>query len=74
MEINDIAIFMALYRNRSITKTAELLHYTQSNVSTRLMKLEKEFHVLFFSVPDQVLIYFLMENVLPICRCNGRYT
>ena len=48
MEINDIAIFLKLYRNRSITKTAELLHYTQSNVSTRLMKLEKEFHGTFF--------------------------
>lgn len=48
MELNDITIFMELYRNRSITKTAELLHYTQSNVSTRLMKLEKEFHGTFF--------------------------
>lgn len=48
MELNDITIFMELYRNRSITKTAELLHYTQSNVSTRLMKLEKEFHGIFF--------------------------
>ncbi|NNJ31691.1 LysR family transcriptional regulator [Lacrimispora defluvii] len=48
MEISDITIFMELYRNRSITKTAELLHYTQSNVSTRLMKLEKEFHATFF--------------------------
>ncbi|PPK83391.1 DNA-binding transcriptional LysR family regulator [Lacrimispora xylanisolvens] len=48
MEINDITIFMELYRNRSITKTAELLNYTQSNVSARLMKLEKEFHGTFF--------------------------
>ncbi|MDW2796107.1 LysR family transcriptional regulator [Clostridium boliviensis] len=48
MELNDITIFMELYRNRSITKTAEFLHYTQSNVSTRLMRLEKEFHGTFF--------------------------
>ncbi|MDF2889192.1 MAG: bacterial regulatory helix-turn-helix, lysR family protein [Lacrimispora sp.] len=48
MELNDITIFMELYKNRSITKTAELLHYTQSNVSTRLMKLENEFHCTFF--------------------------
>lgn len=48
MELNDITIFMELYKNKSITKTAELLHYTQSNVSTRLMKLENEFHGTFF--------------------------
>lgn len=48
MELNDIKIFMELYRSKSITKTAELLHYTQSNISTRLMKMEKEFHGTFF--------------------------
>ena len=48
MELNDIKIFIELYRSKSITKTGELLHYTQSNISTRLMKLEKEFHGTFF--------------------------
>lgn len=48
MELNDIKIFMELYRSKSITKTAEFLHYTQSNISTRLLKLEKEFHGTFF--------------------------
>ncbi len=41
MELNDIKIFIELYHNRSISRTAEKLNYTQSNVSTRLMKLER---------------------------------
>ncbi len=48
MELNDIKIFIELYKNRSISKTAEKLNYTQSNVSTRLMKLEKEFNTTLF--------------------------
>ncbi len=36
MKLNNIKFF------------AELLHYTQSNVSSRLMKLEKEFQGTFF--------------------------
>lgn len=48
MELNDIKIFIELYNNRSISKTAEKLNYTQSNVSTRLMKLEKEFNTQLF--------------------------
>lgn len=44
MELNDIRIFIELYRNKSISKTADKLNYTQSNISTRLMKLEKEFN------------------------------
>lgn len=48
MELNDIRIFIELYRNKSISKTADKLCYTQSNISTRLMKLEKEFNTVFF--------------------------
>lgn len=48
MELNDIRIFMELYQNKSISKTADKLNYTQSNISTRLMKLEKEFDTVFF--------------------------
>ncbi len=48
MELNDIRIFMALYYNKSISITADKLNYTQSNISTRLMKLEKEFNTIFF--------------------------
>lgn len=48
MELNDIKIFIELYKNLSISKTAEKLSYTQSNVSTRLMKLEQEFNTTFF--------------------------
>lgn len=49
MELNDIKIFIELYNNKSISNTAEKLNYTQSNISTRLMKLEKEFNVVFFT-------------------------
>ena len=49
MELNDIKIFIELYNNKSISKTAEKLNYTQSNISTRLMKLEKEFNIVFFT-------------------------
>jgi len=48
MELNDIKIFIEIYNNKSISKTAEKLNYSQSNISTRLMKLEKEFHTPFF--------------------------
>ncbi len=48
MELNDIKIFIELYKNRSISKTADLLGYTQSNISTRLMKLEQEFNTTLF--------------------------
>lgn len=48
MELNDLKIFIELYRNRSISKTAEKLNYTQSNISTRLMKLEQEFSTQLF--------------------------
>ena len=48
MELNDIKIFIEIYNNKSISKTAEKLNYSQSNISTRLMKLEKEFHIPFF--------------------------
>lgn len=48
MELNDVKIFIELYNNRSISKTAKKLNYTQSNVSTRLMKLEQEFNTSLF--------------------------
>lgn len=49
MELNDIHIFIELYKTRSISKTAEKLNYTQSNISTRLMKLEQEFNMHLFA-------------------------
>jgi DNA-binding transcriptional LysR family regulator len=48
MELNDLKIFIELYQNRSISKTAEKLSYTQSNISTRLIKLEQEFNTQLF--------------------------
>ncbi len=48
MELNDLKIFIELYHNRSISKTAEKLNYTQSNISTRLKKIEQEFNTQLF--------------------------
>lgn len=48
MELNDLRIFIELYQTRSISKTSEKLSYTQSNISTRLMKLEQEFNTALF--------------------------
>ncbi|BCJ98794.1 LysR family transcriptional regulator [Anaerocolumna chitinilytica] len=48
MELNDIRIFIELFQSKSVSRTAQNLNYTQSNVSARLMKLEKEFHSVFF--------------------------
>lgn len=63
MELNDIKIFLELYKTKSISKTAELLNYTQSNISTRLAKLEEEFHTPFFIRTKSGL------EILPSAEC-----
>jgi LysR family transcriptional regulator, cell division regulator len=68
MELNDIKIFIELYNNQSITKTAEKLNYTQSNISTRLMKLEKEFNAVFFTRTKAGL------EILPAAERFMKYT
>lgn len=72
MELNDLKIFIELYNNRSISKTAEKLNYTQSNISTRLMKLEQEFNTQLFIrtksglqiLPDTERFYFRAKKVV----------
>ncbi|MCI8423080.1 MAG: LysR family transcriptional regulator [Lawsonibacter sp.] len=43
MDYEDAKIYLELYRSRSITKTAQLVGLTQSAISQRLQKLEREF-------------------------------
>lgn len=72
MELNDLKIFIELYNNHSVSKTAEKLNYTQSNISTRLMKLEQEFNTQLFIrtkyglqlLPDTERFYFRAKKVV----------
>lgn len=43
MDYEDAKIYLELYRSRSITRTAQLVGLTQSAISQRLQKLEREF-------------------------------
>ena len=48
MDRTDIQLFLSIVRLSSITKAAELMHFTQSTVSYRLKSMEKELNVLLF--------------------------
>ncbi|MEW9700490.1 LysR family transcriptional regulator [Paenibacillus sp. SI8] len=48
MEITDLKVFMAVMEERSITRAAEKLDYVQSNITTRIRKIESELGVLLF--------------------------
>ncbi|MEA4849456.1 MAG: LysR family transcriptional regulator [Clostridiaceae bacterium] len=42
MNITDIEVFLAIVSQRSITKAAEVMHFSQSTISNRLKLLEEE--------------------------------
>lgn len=42
MDIKDLEIFRAVVNNKNVTKAAAELNYVQSNITNRLLKLEKE--------------------------------
>lgn len=48
MEIKQLKIFLTLARLRNFTKTAEELHYAQSNISSHIQNLEEELQVQLF--------------------------
>lgn len=48
MELSDLRIFQAIAEESSISRAAKRLDYVQSNVTTRLRKLEEELGVLLF--------------------------
>lgn len=57
MELSSLRIFQAVARERGVTRAAERLHCVQSNVTTRLRKLEEELGaVLFVRQPRAMLL------------------
>src|SRR5699024_2267197 len=48
MYIKDLSIFMTATRLGSISQTAETLNYAQSNITSRIKKLENELDVTLF--------------------------
>lgn len=42
MDLSDLRIFSAVVREGGVTRAAERLHRVQSNVTTRIRKLEEE--------------------------------
>lgn len=48
MNIKDLDIFITVAKEESISKTAERLNYVQSNISSRIQKLEKDLETILF--------------------------
>ncbi|SDC47822.1 DNA-binding transcriptional regulator, LysR family [Melghirimyces thermohalophilus] len=48
MNINDLRVFRVVAKKRSISYAAEELNYVQSNVTSRIKRLESEFNVTLF--------------------------
>ena len=48
MNIKDLQIFVTVAEEKNISKTAKKLNYVQSNISTRIQKLEKTFSTKLF--------------------------
>lgn len=48
MNLKHLTTFLVLSETKSFTKTAEQLHYAQSNVTTQIQKLEEELNVRLF--------------------------
>ena len=64
MELSDLRIFQAIAEESSISGAAKRLDYVQSNVTTRLRKLEEELGVLLFyrSVKGMTLTEKAMQS------------
>ncbi|GIO57438.1 LysR family transcriptional regulator [Paenibacillus cineris] len=57
MELTDLKVFMAIVKEGSITRAAEKLGYVQSNLTTRVRKLESELGAqLFLRTPKGVVL------------------
>ena len=48
MDRTDIELFLSIVEHNSISKAAEILHFSQSTVSYRLKCLEKELNISLF--------------------------
>lgn len=66
MDLKHLQTFLALSEIKSFTKTAEHLHYAQSNVTTQIQQLEDELHVrLFERIGKSVALTSVGTELIP---------
>ncbi len=69
LETKDLQLFMAVARNKSISRTAEQLFMSQSTVTTRLQRLERELgYQLFTRTPGGVQLSAAGQRLLPLAE------
>ncbi len=69
MDTKDIQLFLAIARIGSISKTAEQLFMSQSTVTTRLQRLERELgYMLFDRLPNGVHLTLQGQRFLPLAE------
>lgn len=69
MDLRQIQYFVALYEERSITKTARRLHVVQPAVSMQIRRIEVEYGVtLFERTPAGVIPNDAAQSIYPACR------
>ncbi len=69
MDTKDIQLFLAIARIGSISKTAEQLFMSQSTVTTRLQRLERELgYMLFDRLPNGVHLTLQGQHLLPLAE------
>lgn len=69
MDINLLKIFIAVCDNKSISKAAKELNFTQSNVTLRVKQLEKSLNIKFFHrVPKGVTLTLSAKKLYPYAK------
>ncbi|MCD8492389.1 MAG: LysR family transcriptional regulator [Geovibrio sp.] len=72
MDLNELKIFLEVYRTGTISSAAEKLNTVQSNVTARLKKLEDELNVsLFYRKSRGVEITSDGKRLLPYAKKNN---
>lgn len=66
MNLKHLSTFLVLSKIKNFTKTAEYLHYAQSNVTTQIKQLEEELNVkLFERIGKNVILTAEGEKLIP---------
>lgn len=69
MDTKDLQLFLAVARNKSISRTAEQLFMSQSTVTTRLQRLERELgYQLFTRTPGGVQLSSEGQRLFPLAE------
>lgn len=69
MDFKHLQTFIALSEIKNFTKTAEYLHYAQSNVTTQIQQLEKELNVrLFERIGKRVTLTSAGHELIPYAK------